>query len=83
MKKYYFITYQGVRRDSDPHIGIWHKVIDVSPMDYRQKLIDSENSAEEKVELVFIVISILLIALVFLNKIMKNGKVIFNYGMGK
>jgi hypothetical protein len=47
MKKYYFITYQGVRRDTDPSKRMWHTVIDISPMEYRQKLIDSENNAVE------------------------------------
>ena len=44
--KYYFITYLGIRRDSDPSKNYWHAVTDDNPMQFRQKLINSEESAE-------------------------------------
>ena len=46
--KYYFITYQGVRRDDDPSISIWHDVTDLSPMEYRQGLISAEEDSKRK-----------------------------------
>lgn len=47
MKKYYFITYKGIRRDSDPSESLWQTVIDVSPMEFIDRLMRSENEAHE------------------------------------
>lgn len=46
--KYYFITYQGQRRDNDPSISIWQDVIDISPMEFLDELLKDENSPDTK-----------------------------------
>lgn len=56
-KKYYFITYQGQRKDNDSSISIWHKVIDISPMDYREILLNSEKRNKDSYYLDFYILN--------------------------
>lgn len=47
-KKYYFITFRGVRRDLDPSVSYWHDVTDLSPMEFRKELLDAEEESEKE-----------------------------------